>query len=80
MVGGIKAVGALDLKGEVTVLQAITQAGGLTDYAKRKNIYIMRTENGRQMKLPFNYDAVIKGEKMEQNIILSPNDTIVVPQ
>jgi polysaccharide export outer membrane protein len=80
MVGGVKAVGAIDLKGEMTVLQAITQAGGLSEYAKRKQIYVLRTENGRQVKLLFNYDAVIKGEKMEQNILLSSNDTIVVPQ
>lgn len=80
LVGGVKAVGALDLVGQMTVLQAITQARGLTDYAKRKQIYVMRSENGKQVKLPFNFEAVIKGEKMEQNILLLPNDTIVVPQ
>jgi polysaccharide biosynthesis/export protein len=80
LVGGVRTVGAVDLKGPMTVLQAITQAGGLTDYAKRKQIYVLRTENGKQLKLLFNYDAVIKGEKMEQNILLSPNDTIVAPQ
>src|SRR3954454_9725941 len=80
LVGGVKTVAPIDLKGDITVLQAITQAGGITDYAKRRQIYVLRTENGKQLKLPFNYDAVIKGEKMEQNILLSPNDTIVVPQ
>jgi polysaccharide export outer membrane protein len=63
----------------MTVLQAISEAGGLTDYAKRKNIYVLHTENGRQFRLPFNYTAVLKGENMEQNILLSPGDTIVVP-
>jgi len=80
LVGAIRSVGAIDLRGDMTVLQAIAQAGGLTDYAKRKQIYILRNENGRQVKLPFNYDAVIRGENMEQNIKLSPNDMIVVPQ
>jgi polysaccharide biosynthesis/export protein len=80
MVGGIRNVGAIDLRGALTVLQAITQAGGLTDYAKRKQIYVLRTENGRQVKIPFNYEAVVRGEKMEQNILLAPNDTVVVPQ
>jgi polysaccharide biosynthesis/export protein len=80
LVGGLRAVGAFDLKGPMTVLQAITQAGGVTEYAKRKQIYILRVENGKQVKLPFNYDAVIKGESMLQNIQLLPNDTIVVPQ
>lgn len=80
LVGGIKSVGAVDLKGDMTVLQAITQAGGLSDYAKRKHIYILRNENGKQVRLPFNYEAVIKGENMEQNIILLPNDMVVAPQ
>jgi polysaccharide biosynthesis/export protein len=80
MVGGVKTVGAIDLRGQLTVLQALTQAGGLTDYAKRKRIYVLRNENGRQVKLPFNYAAVIKGENIEQNIVLNSNDTIVVPQ
>jgi polysaccharide export outer membrane protein len=80
LVGGVRSVGAIDIKGPMTVLQAITHAGGLTDYAKRKQIYVLRTENGRQLKLLFNYEAVLKGEKMEQNILLAPNDTVVVPQ
>jgi polysaccharide biosynthesis/export protein len=79
LVGAVKTVGSIDLKGPMTVLQAIAQAGGLTDYAKRKQIYVLRTEDGRQIKLPFNYDAAVKGEKVEPNIVLSPNDTIVVP-
>jgi polysaccharide export outer membrane protein len=63
----------------MTVMQAISEAGGLTDYAKRKKIYVLRDENGRQFKLPFNYDAVLKGEHMELNILLMPGDTLVVP-
>jgi polysaccharide export outer membrane protein len=80
LVGGVKAVGAVDLKGGMTILQALTQAGGLSEYAKRKHIYVLRNEGGAQVKLPFNYEAVIKGEHMEQNIFLLPNDTVVVPQ
>jgi polysaccharide export outer membrane protein len=75
---GVKHEGADDLKYPMTVLQALTEAGGLTDYAKRKKIYILRTENGRQFRLPFNYDVVIRGEQLEQNIWVMPNDTIVV--
>jgi polysaccharide biosynthesis/export protein len=80
LVGGVRAVGAVELKGPMTVLQALTQSGGVTDYAKRKQIYVLRVENGKQTKLPFNYEAVIKGENVEQNIVLLPNDTVVVPQ
>jgi len=40
---------------------------------------VLRTVNGKQVKLPFNYDQVIKGEHVEQNITLLPDDTVVVP-
>ena len=44
-----------------------------------KGIYLLRTENGRQVKLPFNYKEVVKGSHPEQNIMLKPGDTVVVP-
>jgi polysaccharide biosynthesis/export protein len=80
LVGGVRTVGLVELRRPITILQALTEAGGITDYAKRKQIYVLRTVAGRQTKLPFNYDAVIKGENIEQNIFLMPNDTVVVPQ
>ena len=79
LTGAVNAKGPLKFTYRMTVLQAISgEAGGLTDYAKRKEIYVLHTENGRQYKLPFNYTAVLKGEHMEQNILLTPGDTIVV--
>jgi polysaccharide export outer membrane protein len=80
LVGAIRTVGAMNMPSTVTVLQAIAQSGGLTDFAKKKQIYILRHDGGKQVRLPFNYDAVVKGERMEQNIVLQPDDTIVVPQ
>jgi len=77
--GGVKKEGPLPYTYRMTVMQALSEAGGLSDYAKRKKIYVLRNENGRQYKLPFDYDAVLKGEHMEQNIQLLPGDTIVVP-
>lgn len=81
LVGAVRTVGAINMTSSLTVLQAIAQAGGLTDFAKKKNIYILRHDGGgKQVRLPFNYDAVIKGEQMDHNILLQPDDTIVVPQ
>jgi polysaccharide export outer membrane protein len=79
LIGAVKKEGSIPLLSNMTVLQVLAEAGGLTDYAKRKNIYVMRTVNGKQVKFPFNYNAVIKGEHVEQNIALLPDDTIVVP-
>ena len=63
----------------MTVLQAISTAGGFSQFAKEKGVYVLRTENGRQVTIPFNYKEVIRGKRPEQNIELKPGDTIVVP-
>jgi polysaccharide biosynthesis/export protein len=79
LVGAVNKVGPVALLSQMTVLQALAEAGGLTDYAKRRKIYVLRNENGKQLKLPFNYDVVVKGEHIDQNVVLRPDDTIVVP-
>lgn len=71
--------GVLPLLPGMTVLQAIASAGGFSQYANQKGIYVLRIENGQQVKHPFNYKEVVKGENIQQNILLKPGDTIVVP-
>jgi polysaccharide export outer membrane protein len=44
-----------------------------------KGIYLLRTENGKQVRYPFNYREVVKGQRPEQNLVLKPGDTIIVP-
>lgn len=80
LIGAVRKEGPIPIRGKTTVLQAINENGGLTDYAKRKKIYVLRIENGKQTQFPFDYEAVILGKNMEQNIVLRPNDMIVVPQ
>jgi polysaccharide biosynthesis/export protein len=77
--GEITRPGAFPLLPEMTVLQALTSAGGFTQFARIKNIYVLRVEGGQQVKLPFNYKAVVGGKKPEDNIQLQPGDTVVVP-
>ena len=80
MVGAVRKEGTLPYTYGMTVMQAISEAGGLNDYAKKTKIYVLRTENGREYRLEFNYKEVLKGERMEQNIMLLPGDTVVIPQ
>ncbi|MDX1982289.1 MAG: polysaccharide biosynthesis/export family protein [Bryobacteraceae bacterium] len=80
VIGGVKREGPIPYTYRMTVLQALSEAGGLSDYAKRKKIYILRTQNGKEYRLPFDYDAVLRGEKMELNIIMLPSDTLIVPR
>ena len=71
--------GAYTLTPNMTVLQALSNAGGFTPYANSKKICLLREENGKQQKLLFNYKDVIAGKRTEQNIVLKTGDTIVVP-
>ncbi len=79
VMGQVARQGAIPLVSNLTVLQALSAAGGPVQFANIKKIYILRTEGGKQEVLPFNYAAVIKGKNPEQNINLKPGDTIVVP-
>jgi polysaccharide export outer membrane protein len=76
--GEVLHTGPMALLPHMTMLQALSQAG-FTQFANVKGIYLLRTENGKQEKLPFNYKEVIKGNHPEQNIELKPGDTVVVP-
>ena len=76
--GEVTHTGPMTLLPHMTVLQALAQAG-FTQFANPKAIYLLRTENGKQQKIPFNYKEVVKGNHPEQNIMLKPGDTIVVP-
>ncbi len=77
--GEVAHSGAMPLLPGMTVLQALSSSGGFTQFAKIKNIYILRTEDGKQVKHPFNYKEVIAGKKPEDNITVQPGDVIVVP-
>jgi polysaccharide export outer membrane protein len=76
--GEVVHSGAVPLLPNMTVLQALS-AAGFTQFADLKKIYLLRTENGKQVKLPFNYKEVVKGRRPEENIQLRPGDTVVVP-
>jgi len=77
--GEVMRPGAQPLLPNMTALQALTSAGGFTQFAKTKSIYILRNEDGKQVKHPFNYKAVLDGKHPEDNIQLQPGDVIVVP-
>jgi polysaccharide export outer membrane protein len=77
--GEVNKPGALLLLPNMTALQALSSCGGFSQFAKIKGIYILRSENGQQVKHPFNYKEVVKGKRPEDNIVLEPGDVIVVP-
>jgi polysaccharide export outer membrane protein len=79
VMGEVARPGAFPMLPNMNILQALSTAGGFSQYAKLRGIYLLRTENERQVTYPFNYREVIRGRRPEQNITLRPGDTIVVP-
>ncbi|HEY0872591.1 MAG TPA: polysaccharide biosynthesis/export family protein [Vicinamibacterales bacterium] len=77
--GMVGKPGPYPLLGPTTVMQAIAMAGGIHEFADAENITILRTENGKQVALRFNYKDVRKRKNLKQNIELKPGDTIIVP-
>ena len=79
LIGEVQKTGTFPLNSSTTVLQIIAAAGGLRDFAKRKDIYVLHNQNGKQVRYRFNYDEVIRGKNPQQNIVLQPGDMVVVP-
>lgn len=79
VLGEVTRAGAYPLLAGMTLLQALSSAGGFTQFANPKNIYLLREENGTQVKHPFNYKNVVSGKDPGQNVVLKAGDTIVVP-
>jgi len=79
ILGEVSRAGAYPLLPDMTILQALASAGGFTQFANLKKIYMFRTENGKQVRYPFNYKEVITGKNVEQNVVLKAGDTIMVP-
>lgn len=79
IMGAVAKSGPFSLMQPTTVLQLIALAGGLGEWAKEDKIVILRTENGKPMRFNFNYKQVLQGKNPQQNILLKPNDTVLVP-
>jgi polysaccharide export outer membrane protein len=78
VIGQVKTPGEYQATSFIDVMQALSRAGGLTPFAAENDIVIIRREGGRQTALPFDYSAVKRGQKLDQNIILKSGDVVVV--
>jgi polysaccharide export outer membrane protein len=76
---GIAKSGPIPLSGPLTIVQLIAIAGGLTEYAKAKEIKVFREENGVTTAIPFNYETFRSEKDLAQNIVLRSGDVVDVP-
>jgi polysaccharide export outer membrane protein len=79
VIGKVTGPGPYPLQPNMTVLQALSAAGGFAEWADEKNVLIVRREGVKEIQIRFNYKTFVAGKDLEQNILLKPNDTIVVP-
>lgn len=80
IMGEVAKPGSYSLGLPLTIVDAIALAGGFRDFAKKKDVYILRQKpDGSAYKIPFNYKDFIKGKNPAQNVRVQPNDTIIVP-
>jgi len=79
VMGEVVLQGSLVLKTRTTLLQAISLAGGFTAYAKRDQIIVLRKNGKKDERIKLNYDRIVAGKSPEQNLVLEPGDTVVVP-
>jgi polysaccharide biosynthesis/export protein len=78
MVGEVKGVGVVQLRPPATVLQALAMAGGLSDFADRSGIYVLRTVSGVTTRIRFRYDLLIEADPIATRFRLKTGDVIVV--
>jgi polysaccharide export outer membrane protein len=79
ILGKVNTPGQYPLRQGLTVLQALSLAGGFAEWADEGDIVIVRQEAGKQRRIDFNYKSASKGKRLEENILLQPGDTIIVP-
>ncbi len=79
IVGMVASPGEYLLEKPTTILQAIATAGGFSEWAKKEDIVILRQDKKGQSRIEFNYERVVSGKDIKQNILLNPDDVIIIP-
>jgi protein involved in polysaccharide export with SLBB domain len=79
--GQVKKPGSYQITGSLTILEAISLAGGFTDIASRNDVRILRQKNGKEKTIRARVSDISKGnDANEDNIQLQPGDIIIVPE
>jgi polysaccharide export outer membrane protein len=79
VIGKVNIPGRFVVNANIDVLQALSTAGGLNPFAKENDIKIFRKDKDETTIFPFQYDKVVDGKRLEQNIQLNRGDIVVVP-
>jgi polysaccharide export outer membrane protein len=79
VIGQVTKPGEIVMGHDLTVMQALSQAGGLTPYASEDHIIVLRRENGHESPIPVPYKDIARGDDLDQDVVLQLGDVVVVP-
>jgi len=79
LLGKVSSPGEYVLQKKMTIVQAISLAGGLAEWADSSDVKLIRKIKGTEKTFRVDYDAIVSGEDLSQNVLLQPDDTIFVP-
>lgn len=79
VVGRVNAPGVYKVGSLITLIEAISKAGSIGEWANAKRVKVVRKKNGKEEIIEINYESIIEGKNLENNIIIYPGDTIIVP-
>lgn len=79
VVGNVTKPGQYPLTRPTSVIEAVSEAGGFRDFAKTSKMYVLRLQNGKRVRIPFNYNKAVSGKNSAQDVDISSGDAIVVP-
>ncbi|MFA5040954.1 MAG: polysaccharide biosynthesis/export family protein [Bdellovibrionales bacterium] len=79
VIGQVSKPGEVIVNRRMTTVQALSQAGGLTPYAEKGGIFVIRHGGEKDVSIPVPYDDIVSGKKLDKDLILEPGDVIVVP-
>ena len=79
VLGEVRSAGPISLGSDMSVLDAITAAGGFTPFAKKSSVRVLRRVDGKELDYTFDYDAFVAGKAPGTNVLLHPGDTVLVP-
>lgn len=79
VIGQVNRPGEYPINRFVDIVQAISMAGGFTPFAQLDSIKVLRRQGATQTAIPFSYGDIAAGKRLQQNIVLEPGDTVLVP-
>lgn len=79
VIGKVNRAGAFPIDLQTNVMQILSMAGGFTPFASPDKVFVLRQVEGKSEKIAFEYNQVVNGKNLDQNIILQRGDVVVVP-